>query len=98
MFSVSITHHSKIRELSDGNNNWKQKSNGLLSYGSHHFWVMNYGNRVMSYENNKSKQPLIFLILKEWTLHFQISLSGLSQKIILRIYRYLEMSFYGENS
>ena len=24
VFSVSITHHSKIRELSDGNKNWKQ--------------------------------------------------------------------------
>ena len=62
MFSVSITHHLKIRELSDGNKNWKQsyeKPNKLLSYGSHHFWVMSDGNRVMSYGNTKSKHPLI---------------------------------------
>ena len=58
MFSVSITHHSKIRELSDGNKNWKQKPNGLLSHGSHHFWVMSDGKRVMSYGNSKSKQSL----------------------------------------
>ena len=38
--------------------NWKQKPNRLLSYGSHHFWVMDDGNRVMSYGNSKSKQPL----------------------------------------
>jgi len=24
VFSVSITHYSKIKELSDGNKNWKQ--------------------------------------------------------------------------
>ena len=39
-------------------NNWKQKPNGLLIYGSHHFWVMSNGNKVMSYGNHKSKQPL----------------------------------------
>ena len=58
MFSISITYHSKIRELSDENKNWKQKPNGLLSYGSHHFWVMSYENKVMSFGNNKSKQLL----------------------------------------
>ena len=64
MFSVSITHQSKIRELSDGNKNWKQSyenPNNLFSHGSHHFWVMSYGNRVMSYGNSKSKQPLSIL-------------------------------------
>ena len=34
--------------------------NTFLSYGTHIFWVMSDGNRVMSYENHKSKQPLIF--------------------------------------
>ena len=36
-------------------NNLKQKPNGLLSYESHHFWVISYGN-------SKSKQPLNILI------------------------------------
>ena len=43
-----ITHHSKIRELSDRNKNWKQKPNILLSRGFHNFWVMSNGNRIMS--------------------------------------------------
>ena len=38
-------------------NNWKQKPNGLLSYGFHYFWVMSDGNRIMSYGNMKSKHP-----------------------------------------
>ena len=36
--------------------NWKQSyvvPNRLLSYGSHHFWVMSHGN-------HSSKQPLIY--------------------------------------
>ena len=40
MFLVSITLNSKIRELSDGNNNWKQNSNKLLSHEFYHFLVM----------------------------------------------------------
>ena len=59
MFSVSITHHSKIRELSDWNKNWKQSyenPNGFLSHGFHHFWVMSYGNW-------KSKQPLTHVLI-----------------------------------
>ena len=36
---------------------WKQNPNGLLNLGSHHFRVMSYGNRVMSYWKSKSKQP-----------------------------------------
>ena len=39
--------------------NWKQSyvvPNELLSYRSHHFGVMNYENRVMSYGNHSSKQ------------------------------------------
>ena len=61
MFSVSITYHSKFWELSDRNKNWKQNyenPNNLFSNGSHYFWVMSYGNRIMSYENLKSKQPV----------------------------------------
>ena len=36
-FGIFITHHSKIRKLSDGNKNWKQKPNTLLSRRFHHF-------------------------------------------------------------
>ena len=65
MFSVSITHHSKIRELNNGNKNWVMMPNTLLNHGSgtHIFWVMGDGNRVMSYENHKSKEPLNVLKL-----------------------------------
>ena len=58
MFSVFITHHSKIRELSDGNKNWKQNPTSVESWVPHHFWVMSYENRVISYGNQKSKHPL----------------------------------------
>ena len=27
-------------------------------YGSHHFWVMSYGNRELSYQKTQSKQAL----------------------------------------
>ena len=40
VFSVFITHYSKIRESSDRNKNWKQSyenPNRLLSYESHYF-------------------------------------------------------------
>ena len=61
VFLVFITHYSKIRELNDENKNWKQSyenPNNLFSHGSHNFWVMSYENRVMSYRNSKSKQPI----------------------------------------
>ena len=32
-------------------------------YGSHHFWVMSYGNWELSYENWQSKQPLGYALL-----------------------------------
>ena len=73
MFSVSITHHSKIRKLSDGNKNWKhsyENPNELLSYEFHYFWVMSYENRVISYENSKSKPPFLFLKRKKRCEHF----------------------------
>ena len=53
VFSVSITHNSKIRELGDGNR-------VIVCHRSHHFWVINYENWKLSYENRLSKQPLIF--------------------------------------
>ena len=42
MFLVSITHHSKIRELSDGNKNWKQCQTDFSAVGPTYFelWVM----------------------------------------------------------
>ena len=46
VFSVSITHNSKIKELSDGNRVMETElsfAKRILSYGSHHFWVMSYG-------------------------------------------------------
>ena len=54
VFSVSITHNSKIRELSNGNRImetelWLAKQS--FCYGSHHFWIMSYENWDMSYEN-----------------------------------------------
>ena len=59
MFSVSITHNSKIRKLSDGNRIMKTElsyAKRILSYESNHFWVMSYENWKLSYEN----RPLDF--------------------------------------
>ena len=44
MFSVSITHHSKIRELSDGNKNWKQIQTEFF------FFFFTYDPHILSYE------------------------------------------------
>ena len=66
MFSVSITHNSKIRELSNGNRVMGIElsfAKRILSYGSHHFWVMGYGNWELSYGNRPFKQPLSFAFL-----------------------------------
>ena len=66
MFLVSITHNSKIRELSEENKKLKQSYGApkwTSRYGSHHFWVMSYGNRELSYGNKSSKQPLNFTTL-----------------------------------
>ena len=54
LFSVFITHNSKIRELSDENRVMKTEllfAKQTFYYGFHHFWVMNYGNRELSYQN-----------------------------------------------
>ena len=58
MFSVSITYHSKIRELSNGNKTWKQIQTSFLSVGPTIFelWVMETELWVM--ETQKPKQPL----------------------------------------
>ena len=47
VFSISITQKSE---------NWKIETELLFAkqpfyHGSHHFWVMNYGNWKLSYEN-----------------------------------------------
>ena len=47
VFLVSMTHHSKIKELSDENLKLKTHPNKLLSRGTHQFWVMDDENRVM---------------------------------------------------
>ena len=61
VFSVSITHNSKIRELSDRNRVMKIElsfAKQPFCYGSHYFWVMSYENWELSYRNCESKQPL----------------------------------------
>ena len=64
-FPSLITQKSKNKVMeTKTKNNWKQKPNELLSYGSHHFWVMSYENKIMSYRNSKSKHPLSFLLTK----------------------------------
>ena len=61
LFSVSITHNSRIRELSDGNRVMETEllfAKQTFCYGSHHFCVMSYGNRTLSYQKTQSKQAL----------------------------------------
>ena len=62
MFLVSITQKSENWVMET--KNWKQSYGAhkwTSRYGSNHFWVMNYGNRVTSYGNWWSIQPLINL-------------------------------------
>ena len=64
LFSVFITHNSKIRELSDGNRVMKTEllfAKQNFCYGSHHFWVMSYRNWELSCGNCLSKQALKYL-------------------------------------
>ena len=59
LFSVSITHNSKIRELSDGNRVIETELlfvKQTFCYESHYFWVMSYGNRELSYQKTQSKR------------------------------------------
>ena len=61
LFLVSITHNSKIRELSDGNRVIETEllfAKQTFYYGSHYFWVMSYGNRELSYQKTQSKHAL----------------------------------------
>ena len=63
MYSVSITHNSKIRELSDRNRVMETKlsfAKQPFCYGFHHFWVMSYENRELSYQKRQFKRPLNF--------------------------------------
>ena len=63
VFSVSITHNSKIKELSDGNKVMKTElsfAKQPFCYGFYHFWVMSYENWELSYEICQSKQPKLF--------------------------------------
>ena len=77
VFLVSITHNSKIRELSDGNRVMETElsfTKQPFCYGSHYFWIMNYENWELSYGIYQSKRPLNrpLTLLKEkitvWTL------------------------------
>ena len=61
VFSVSITHNLKIRELNDGSRVIETElsfAKQPFCYGSHHFWVISYGNWELSYGNCESKWPL----------------------------------------
>ena len=61
LFLVSITHNSKIRELSDGNRVMETEllfAKQTFCRGSHHFWVMSYENRKLSYQKTQSKHAL----------------------------------------
>ena len=55
VFSISITHNSKTRELSDENRIMKTElsfAKQPFCHGSHYFWVMSYGNWELSYGNS----------------------------------------------
>ena len=51
LFSVLLTHYSKIWELSDRNKTWKQIQ--TTSPWVHHFWVMSDKNLIIVYGNTK---------------------------------------------
>ena len=72
LFSVSITHNLKIRELSDGNRVMETKlsfAKQPFCYRSHHFWVMSYGNRELSYQKRQFNQKPV------WVSFFHYSIS-----------------------
>ena len=81
------SHYSKIRELNDGNKNWKQIQTNQTNVGPTNFelWVMETELWVM--ENSKSKQPLylthlwhIFLLkISTHYLYLKISHTSLFQ-------------------
>ena len=64
VFSVSIIHNSKIRKLSNRNRVMETElsfAKQPFYYESHHFWVMSYGNRELSYQKKQSKRLASFL-------------------------------------
>ena len=55
VFSISIIHNSKIRELCDGKRVMKTElsfAKQPFCHESHHFWVISYGNQELSYGNS----------------------------------------------
>ena len=91
VFSVSITHNSKIRELSDGNRVMETELSFVkqpFCYGSNHFWVMSYGNRELSNQKRQSKRPLSICLYFQCPYHHLVSLRTLinsSKKIGIRM-------------
>ena len=65
MFSVSITHHSKIRKLNDGNNNLKLIQTSALLWDPHD---LNDENKKLSDITQNSLHPnklsFLFILLK----------------------------------
>ena len=71
--------------------NWKQSYGApkrTSRYGFHHFWVMSYGNRVMSYGNWWSKQPLSFFIFPIHCVWFSKYMCALTLFLLINEYRY----------
>ena len=70
MFSVSITHNSKIRELSDGNK--KLEIELCVAKRTSQLWIppfLSYELWKQSYGNYSSKQPLTYCTwISEWCL------------------------------
>ena len=55
VFSVSIIYNSKIKELCDGNRVMETElsfAKQPFCHRSHHFLVISYGNRELSYGNS----------------------------------------------
>ena len=65
VFSVSITHNSKIRKLNDENKVLETELSFVKQpfyYGFYHFWVMKYKNRELSYKKNILNCLLFFFL------------------------------------
>ena len=91
VFSVSITHNSKIRELSNGNRVIEIElsfAKQPFCYGSYHFWVMSYENRELSYQKRQSKWSFNFLLSNK-KLRIQISFTPKYNWFHIYIYIYI---------
>ena len=89
LFSVSITHNSKIRELSNGNRVIEIElsfAKQPFYYGSYHFWVMSYENRELSYQKRQSKWSFNFLLSNK---KFRIQISFTPKYNWFHIYIYI---------